>query len=153
MTDILSEHAPFCLSDVLAEEYEKLYGTQIELPPSAPKGPSKEEEEEAPLRLCQHCRGASAYMQPTPEEGAGHIVSTRTSFTVSLIHPISISTDRHFQAKTEAPAQAFPRVRLPQAHSQHRQNSSAELSTQYARFEDDPRRENLFPRSRCGGAP
>jgi GNAT superfamily N-acetyltransferase len=43
MADTSSEHGPFCLSDVLAEEYKKLHGTQIELPPPAPKGASKEE--------------------------------------------------------------------------------------------------------------
>jgi hypothetical protein len=44
MTDTSPEPGPFCLSDILAEEYEKLHGAQIkQLPPSAPKWASKEE--------------------------------------------------------------------------------------------------------------
>jgi hypothetical protein len=51
---------------------------------------------------------------------------------------------------TEPSAQASPRVRLPQVHSQHRHTTPAELPNQHAAFADDPRRGN--PREAERGA-
>lgn len=43
MSDTSSQEGPYCLSDVLAKEHEKLHGTPLELPPSAPKDAPEEE--------------------------------------------------------------------------------------------------------------
>lgn len=71
-----------------------------------------------------------------------HSFNANIVYGLTPSHSIHIATNRPFKTKPEPSAQTSLRVRLPQAHSQHRQSLPAELSNEYARFEDDPRREN-----------
>ena len=62
-------------------------------------------------------RSTSIALHRTRSDRFTHSFNANIAHGLTPSHSISISTDRPFKAKTESPAQAFPRVRLPLAHT------------------------------------